>query len=226
MFVPVVPHTRVINKTVVYSDTVLPLKDIGNNIKVTCIGNVKEYSLEHCLRTVFEANPKVIFNTIQYSKNDNKVYFYTNTEIITKTYEESRWEKYTPLTSNVQILEEIKRILTEEKNKDVDSISIHDVSNLMTKMKQKENNIEEKYKQRCDTIVKMEICRWSSILINGFDYENKELSISLVILMVDMIKLFLINRMKIYMLLNQNLLIRTKFFLICVFLYQNFMTNS
>lgn len=177
MFVPVVPHTRVINKTVVYSDTVLPLKDTGNNIKVTCIGNVNEYSLEHCLRTIFEANPKVIFNTIQYSKKDNKVYFYTNTEITTKNYEESRWRKYTPLTSNVQILEEIKRILTEEKNKDVDSISIHDVSNLMTKMKQKENNIEEKHKQRCNTIVKMEICRWGYIVIYDFDYSKNELSI-------------------------------------------------
>lgn len=72
---PFVPHTIVVNKTIVYSDTVLPLKDIGNNLKVTSIENVSEISLENCLKKIFESNPNVIFNTIQYSKKDQKVYF-------------------------------------------------------------------------------------------------------------------------------------------------------
>ena len=42
--VPFVPHTTVINKTIVYSDTVLTLKDTGNNLKVTSIENVSESS--------------------------------------------------------------------------------------------------------------------------------------------------------------------------------------
>ena len=97
MFVPIVPfvpHTTVINKTIVYSDTVLPLKDTGNNLKVTSISDVGEFSLESCLKTIFESNPNVIFNTIQYSKNDQQVYFYTNQEISTKEYEESKIFKY------------------------------------------------------------------------------------------------------------------------------------
>jgi len=43
--VPFVPHTAVINKTIVYSDTVLPLKDSGNNLKVTSISDVMEYEV-------------------------------------------------------------------------------------------------------------------------------------------------------------------------------------
>lgn len=79
-------NATVLNKTIVYSDTVLPLKDLGSNLKVSTISDVGEYSLERCLKIIFESNPNVVFNTIQYSKNDNKVYFYTNQEISTREY--------------------------------------------------------------------------------------------------------------------------------------------
>ena len=51
--VPFVPHRTIVNKTIVYSDTVLPLKDTGSNLKVTSISNVSEYSLEKCLKNNF-----------------------------------------------------------------------------------------------------------------------------------------------------------------------------
>ena len=55
MFVPIVPivpsmssnRNTVINKTIVYNDTVLNLKEIGDNLKVTTIDDVKEYDLEN-----------------------------------------------------------------------------------------------------------------------------------------------------------------------------------
>ena len=86
MFVPVVPHTTVVNKTIVYSDTVLSLNDKGSNLKITTISNVEEFMLDDCLRIIFESNPNVIFNTVQYSKNDKKVYFYTDKEIDISKY--------------------------------------------------------------------------------------------------------------------------------------------
>ena len=86
-------HATIINKTIVYSDTVLSLKDMGENIKVTSISKVGEYSLENCLKTIFDSNPDVIFNTIQYSKENKTVYFYTNKEISKKKYEESTSEQ-------------------------------------------------------------------------------------------------------------------------------------
>ena len=112
----VVTHTTVINKTIVYSDTVLSLKDLGSNLKVTSISNVDESSLEDCLKIIFKSNPNVIFNTIQYSKNNNKVYFYTDKEISTKEYKDNKFTKYKPITSTTEILEEIKRVLLLEKN--------------------------------------------------------------------------------------------------------------
>jgi len=53
--IPIVPHTKVLNKTIVYSDTVLPIKDLGSNIKVSVISKVSEYSLEMCLKTIFSS---------------------------------------------------------------------------------------------------------------------------------------------------------------------------
>ena len=39
-------NATVLNKTIVYSDTVLPLKDLGSNLKVSTISDVGQYSLE------------------------------------------------------------------------------------------------------------------------------------------------------------------------------------
>ena len=69
------PHTTVVNKTIVYSDTVLPLKDAGSNLKVTSISNVSEFSLESCLKKILESNPNVVFNTINIQKTIKKFIF-------------------------------------------------------------------------------------------------------------------------------------------------------
>ena len=42
MFIPIVPYVKVLNQTVVHSDTILNLKDLGDNIKVTSISDVDE----------------------------------------------------------------------------------------------------------------------------------------------------------------------------------------
>ncbi len=181
MFVPIVPfvpHTTVINKTIVYSDTILPLKDSGKNLKVTSIANVSEHTLESCLKTIFESNPNVIFNTIQYSKNDKKVYFYTDQDITTKTYEESKFTTYKPITSKAEILEEIKNIFLASKNKNNDCISLYDVSILLKKLYREYNGIEKKYKNRFDFIVKRKFNESSSVVYHDFDYEKNILHIS------------------------------------------------
>lgn len=174
--IPVVPHTTVINKTIVYSDTVLPLKDSGNNLKVTSISNVSEYSLESCLKTIFESNPNVIFNTIQYSKNDKKVYFYTNEEISTKKYEESKVTKYKPIYSSTEILEELKNILISEKNKDKNCISLYDILNLIKKENYQYNKTKESYESQLEHIINSKYAD-VGIIVYGFDYDTNELKI-------------------------------------------------
>lgn len=170
-------NATVVNKTIVYSDTVLPLKDLGSNLKVSTISDVGEYSLERCLEIIFESNPNVVFNTIQYSKNDNKVYFYTNQEISTREYEESKFTKYKPITSRSEILEETKSILLTEKNNSSDCISLFDIAQLLKKMRHDYDMIEERYKSQFKSIIKNAFGDSSSIVIYDFDYKKKLLKI-------------------------------------------------
>ena len=156
MFVPfvpaaIVPHrsdsnTTVVNKTIVYSDTVLPLKDSGKNLKVTSISKVSEFELESCLETIFESNQDVIFNTVQYSKNDKKVYFYTDKEITTKEWEERKIFKYKPITNKKEILEELKNILSSSKSKDPNIVSLLEVHNILYNKKCSYNRMRNEIK--------------------------------------------------------------------------------
>lgn len=180
MFVPIVPfvpHTTVVNKTIVYSDTVLPLKDKGSNLKVTTIENVSEAYLESCLKTIFESNPNVVFNTIQYSKNDKTVYFYTNQEITIKEFEESKYTKHKPVTSRSQILEEVKKSLVSDKIKNTDCISLYDVATLISQTEHKYLSIEKSYYSCFDYKIDLEFGSSSSVVIYSFDYDNNELRI-------------------------------------------------
>lgn len=180
MFIPsarYVPNTTIINKNIVYSDTVLPLKDTGNNLKVTSISNVSKFSLEECLKIIFESNPDVVFNTIQYSKKDKTVYFYTDQEISIKQYEESKVTKYEPITSRPQILEEMKKTLTSNKIKNSDCVSIYDVLVLTTKMSNNYETLVKKYDEHIKYLIKQEFGINSNIIIYNFNYDKNELMV-------------------------------------------------
>lgn len=177
MFVPIVPNATVINKDVVYSDVVVRLKDLaGNNLRIKSISNVGEYSLEKCLKKILESNPDVIFNTIQYSKEKKRVIFYTDKEISTKEYEQSSVTKCNSITNKIEILEEIKRVLVSEPNKDNDCVSLYEVLNLIRKQAKKyekdkifENDLEKKIEECYDNE--------ASVIVYNFDYDTDELPI-------------------------------------------------
>ena len=173
--VPYIPHTTVINKTIVYSDTVLNLNSVGNNIKVTSVSDVRESSLEECLKIIFKSNPNVTFNTIQYSKNNKKVYFYTDKEITTKAYEDSKYITYKPVASKTLILDEIRSVLIAPKNKDTDCISLYDVSVFLKRMNNQYDNVLTKYRSQCDGILDI-VLPDSSFILYKFNYDKKTLN--------------------------------------------------
>ena len=178
MFVPVVPHTTVVNKTIVYSDTVLSLNDKGSNLKITTISNVEEFMLDDCLRIIFESNPSVIFNTIQYSKNDKKVYFYTDKEIDISKYKKINTIEYKPIKNKQDILEEIKRIISLPKVNRYDCVSLNTAYEFILKKRNELKNKEKYYKRILDNMIKEKYGRDSGLVVHGFDYETGELSIA------------------------------------------------
>lgn len=137
-FIPVVPHTggntRIVNKTIVYSDTVLPIKEMGENLQVATIENVSELQLESCLKTIFESNPDVLFHTVQYSKNDKKVYFYTDRKISIEGWKKKTIQVHKPLVGVDALIEELEELLEEihEDNSNCNGLSISQDDSVIT----------------------------------------------------------------------------------------------
>lgn len=176
--IPTVPRTTIINKTIVYCDTVLSLKEVGDKLKISSISGISENELEKCLKLIFESNPDVVFNTIQYSRSDKKVYFYTDKVINTKVYEESKYTHYKPITSKAEILDEIKNVLTMSENNDIEYVSLHDVIILDRKIESDYDSIEKKYSSILKNNLMNKFGSSSSICIHNFDYEKNLLHIS------------------------------------------------
>lgn len=178
MFIPVVHYLNVTIKNILYSDTVLKLDDLGSNIKMTTISEVGEYSLENCINTILENNPNVTFNTIQYSKNDQKVYFYANEKVETKSWDESHNFIYEPLRSKKEILSEVKRILETPISYNEDWVSIYDVVGLIKNKYAKFECSKEYYENELEYLLKSNLGNIHCILYD-FDYETNHLTIGI-----------------------------------------------
>lgn len=177
--VPFVPHTTVTNKRIVYSDTVLPLNDSGNNLKVCSINDISEYSLESCLKKIFESNLDVVFNAIQYSKSDKKLYFYTDKTVSTQALEDNKTIKCRPISSKREILEEVEDIFSQEKNKDSDCISLFDVAKIFKKKSEEYESTKRLYEKELDYSLHLKYGRNCNCYIQDFDYDNCELKMDL-----------------------------------------------
>ena len=101
VFIPITSHYE---KNIIYSDTVLDIKCLGSNIKITSISNVSEYSFKKCLEIILNSNKDVFFNTIQYSKENKKVYLYTDKEVNLDEWNSLSITNYKPLNNKKEIL--------------------------------------------------------------------------------------------------------------------------
>ena len=150
MVVPVVVpahsgHTTVINKTIVYSDTVLNLKEKDKDFKVTSV-SVRKLDFKECLETILEENPEVVFNTIQYSYQQEKAIFYTDKPISTEKWEKRNEEKKEYLADNFSIEMHIKDLLSRGRVLSPDCIAIYDVLCLSKKIKHAEDEVQDTYR--------------------------------------------------------------------------------
>ena len=165
-----------VNKTIVYSDTVLPIKDLGKNIIVTTLENIDESSFESCLSTIFESNANTIFNTIQYSKSEKKIYFYTDQKISTKKWEDRNVVNYKPITRKTEILAGIKKILSSKPNENSDCISLYDISKLIERKHQNFDEYESQIESQIKNIMREKYPE-CIISILGLNNEKNELKI-------------------------------------------------
>lgn len=183
MFVPVVPtttnKTKVVNKTIVYNDTVLKLDDLGENIKVTSISNITESNFEKCIKCILSSNEDVLFNTIQYSKKDKKIYFYTDIKIDTTKWDNKDIKEYEILENKKTLLNELDFLLnSENKPKDEDVIDLYSIITLYKKTEEANRKMIEIFTSRIRN--RMRNLLNDSIYINHLKFNNdkKELELS------------------------------------------------
>lgn len=181
MFIPIVPsvpRVKVINKTVVYSDTVIKLDSLGKDIKVTSIDNVTESDLEKCIKYIFESNEDVLFNTVQYSRKDKKVYFYTNRTLDLSKWENRNVKEYERITNKDILLEELSYLFdSSNRPKDENIISLYDIFMFFRKTYGSENRIKGIFSNRIENVLKNKMS--NSIWLYGLnlDYSSKELTL-------------------------------------------------
>lgn len=179
MFIPKLnSSTKIVNETLVYCDTILNANYLGNNIKVTEISNVGEYSLKNCIKTILDSNSSVIFNTIQYSKNEKKLYFYTNLEINTKAWGEKSQNLSNPLTSEIEILREIKKVIESSDCKRDDSVSLYDIYHLIKERRNEYEKVRGYFNDALRILLKCTLGNVNSCIYD-FDYKNKNLKIGI-----------------------------------------------
>lgn len=85
---------------------------------------------------------------------------------------------YKELTSNKEILEEIKTLLTQEENNNSECISLYYLSSLLKQTWKKEYYLIEEYEEEFDYVLKKERGHSSYINIGSFDYSKNELEIA------------------------------------------------
>lgn len=164
MYVPYIPNTSVVNLKIIFNNTELSLE----NLKKTVIPNIEIYNIEDCLINILKSNRTVTFNTVAYSKNDKKLYLYTDREL---SIEDN-------LNSNTSgILEEIKKILIEDINDD-DCISINEIINLNVKMKASYDSFKANSKSNLEHIIQGKYYK-PKFEVYDFDYENSIMSIGI-----------------------------------------------
>ncbi len=178
MFIPVINtatyrrHVTVINKNIVYTDTVLSLKDLGENIVLNTVRNIDEYNFEDCIKVIMEENSDIVFNTVQYSRAEKKIYFYTDKSISTKKWDERGTRIYEAISTKQQILEEIKRVLGEIHIVPEDCVTLYDVFCVIDSIKDRKNSVKERYDDVLTNMVKNHISKSSSIHFDEFDYDT------------------------------------------------------
>lgn len=164
MHVPIfVPHpvtssgrhtTQVVNKTIVYQDAILDLKDKGGNLKVTQI-SVPVSELENCLNIIFEANPDVVFNTVQYSYQNKKVIFYTNRNISTEKWENRKVTLYKPVSNAETLAERVQSVLEYEDDLNPELVSAYSVWLMYKQVDEDFKKMRDRLSQQIEGLVKL-----------------------------------------------------------------------
>lgn len=181
MYIPVLlpnPYTvSIIHDELIYGDTFINPDDLGKNIKSTFISNIGEISLEYCIKTILEDNKNVTFHTIQYSKKQKRLCFYTDNDLNIKNWEKKETTPPQPINTKEDITQSVLSVFDNEPIYDQDCASVYEIlmlyRNLDKKIKQVHESIGNKIKNKLTTRVNEDLY----CCIHDFEYDKHILPI-------------------------------------------------
>ena len=153
----------------------------------TSISGINEDQIEECLKNITTSNPNANFFTIQYSKRDRRLHFYTDSLISIKSWIPPKKTVPRVIMTKVDVLEEIKRILLDEKKEDNNCISIYDrddiisldeVINLTRTKRNEYERVKDSYEDKLKYLYSAKEGGSSHIFISDFDFDTEELKIA------------------------------------------------
>lgn len=162
-------NTLVINKKILYAK-----QPVLSKYQKSYIRNVDEYSLENCIKTILEHNTDVIFERIQYNKENHTIIFYTDKVLnLNVWYDKLVTYRRKSCLHEKDIINEIKRVLNLEKSQEMDSISVALMGQVVKNIALERKNIKKIYIKRLDKILSHKFK--GSIFLKDilFDYDKE-----------------------------------------------------
>ncbi len=141
--VPFISDINITERTILYSDKILNLKENGILLCITTINNISPYMLENTIEEIFNTHKDINYYMIQYNEKDKLLIFYTyeplisNNKIIIKqkSLKDDRlynyYEEIQKEFENLNIIESMIPLKNEN------TVSLKDIINTYNIIKQK-----------------------------------------------------------------------------------------
>ncbi len=171
--------TSIIHEELIYGDVFINPEDLGKNLKTTYISNLGEVSLEYCIKTILEANKDVTFHTIQYSRKQRRICFYTDQALNTSKWQEKELKPPNKINTKEEVTSTILSVFDNEPIYDQDCASVYEILMIYQKLDKQIKAVKDKTEKVIQTILKNRVESDLYCSVHDFDYDNRTLAIHL-----------------------------------------------
>ena len=169
--------TSIIHEELIYGDVFINPEDLGKNLKTTYISNLGEVSLEYCIKTILENNENVTFHTIQYSKKQRRLCFYTDNPVNTSKWQEKETKPPQKINTKEEITKAVLSVFENEPIYDQDCASVYEILMIYQNLDKQIKNVKDKTKNVIQTILNNRVDSDIYCSVHDFDYDTHSIQI-------------------------------------------------
>ena len=169
--------TSIIHEELIYGDVFINPEDLGKNLKTTYISNLGEVSLEYCIKTILENNENVTFHTIQYSRKQRRLCFYTDNPVNTSKWQEKETKPPQKINTKEEITKAVLSVFENEPIYDQDCASVYEILMIYQNLDKQIKNVKDKTKNVIQTILNNKVDSDIYCSVHDFDYDTHSIQI-------------------------------------------------